>query len=233
MSFDFQRFTKNALKLGDLKAVEVFDSIRKQEESGRSLSERQLKFLMTLALRNSDAAVEASEEFALRMEADYDFREDARIIANYYKKQVQYFAMASTAELILKYLKGESTLLPTYSEYKRIRDNKYAEKVLKSAKTPPIWNAGGLVCIRANARNVRYNGMGTAGQFYHRYHNPTAPKLTEVTCMIVAVDSRPITDALQYHPKQGGTRWYKLMPLGMTVTVEVMERDLKKTKKLS
>ena len=233
MGFDFKRFTKNALKLGDHKAVEVFDSIRKQEESGHKLSERQLVFLASLALRNSDAAVEASEEFALQMECDYDFREDARIIANYYKGQVQYFAMASTAELILKYLKGESTLLPTYSEYKRIRHNKYADKVMESAKTPPIWNAGDLVCIRANARKIRYNGMGSAGQFYHRYNNPTAPKITEITCMIVAVDSRPINEALQYHPKQGGCRWYKLMPLGMGATIEVMERDLKKTKKLS
>ena len=234
MSFDFAKFRKNAATLGDYKAVEIFDSIRKQEESGHKLSERQLAFLASLALRNSDAAVEASEDFALQMECDYDFREEARIVAQYYRKQVKYFALASTANLILGYLDGKCSVLPTYSEYKRIRDNKYAKNVLESAQKPELWKVGDLVNIRASCEHICWQNNLDRNLFrqYGYRKDEAKPRLYDCTFMIIAVNPRPIEKSLKYSEKNGGCRYYKLMPLGMTVTVDVMERDLKKPKKI-
>ena len=234
MSFDFAKFRKNAATLGDYKAIEVFDSIEKQEKGGRKLSDRQLNFLMSLALRNSDAAVEASKEFALRMEADYDFREEARIVAQYYSKQVKYFALASTANLILGYLDGKCSVLPTYSEYKRIRDNKYAKNVLESAQKPELWTVGDLVNIRASCAHICWNNNLDRNLFrqYGYRKDESKPRIYDCTFMIIAANPRPIEKSLKYSEKNGGCRYYKLMPLGMSVTVDVMERDLKKTKKI-
>ena len=46
--------------------------------------------------------------------------------------------------------------------------------------------------------------------------------------MVFAVDHKPIVKALSYNKSSGGTRYYKLLPVGMAQTIEAMECDLKK-----
>tara|TARA_X000001388_G_scaffold75712_1_gene71159 strand:- start:17 stop:724 length:708 start_codon:yes stop_codon:yes gene_type:complete len=235
MSFNFAKFRKNAHILGDIKAIEIFNSIEDQQKDGRKLSERQLDFLMSLALRNSDAVVAAAGEYSVKMKIDNDFREDARIIAEYYKKQLQYYKLASTAMMILKYLDGKSETLPSYSDFKRIRDNKYAKNVLDSSKGPSVWGVGDLVNIRASCNHICWNNPHDISLFSRGgyYADGEKPQLYEQTFMIIAENSRPIVKSLKYSENKGGCRYYKLMPLGMSVKIDVMERDLKKPKKVS
>ena len=46
--------------------------------------------------------------------------------------------------------------------------------------------------------------------------------------MVLAVGHRPIDKALAYNEKSGGTRYYKLLPVGHAQPVEVLECDIKK-----
>ena len=61
-------------------------------------------------------------------------------------------------------------------------------------------------------------------QYYWRLEN-------EKVYTIIQVNSRPIDKALGYKEKQGGARYYRLLMLGSTQIVDVLEQDLKKVPK--
>jgi len=92
-------------------------------------------------------------------------------------------------------------------------NNKYAEKVWKSHTTPPLWSVGDMATLRANPK-------GTYSWHYQR--------VSLTSLMIIEVDSKPIDKALTYNKSSGGTRYYKVLPVGLPQPIDIMECDLKK-----
>ena len=98
-------------------------------------------------------------------------------------------------------------------------ENKYAQNILASIRSEPKFEVGELVQLRANVSRDNFKGSHLSAQ--------------AKAFMVVEVGSRPVTRALSYDEKRGGTRWYKLLVMGSTDTIEVIEKELKRpTKKL-
>ena len=113
-----------------------------------------------------------------------------------------------------------------------------------SHNNAPLWKPGDLVMIRkASSMNADYKGAGVALDairiMERDYYSPrlsledaakeaAKPYKWDIPMTIIQVDSKPISKAMTYKAKAGGTRWYTVLPLGYAFTIKVMERDLKK-----
>ena len=108
---------------------------------------------------------------------------------------------------------------PHLPSIKKMMENKYAQNILASIRSEPKFEVGELVQLRANVSRDNFKGSHLSAQ--------------AKAFMVVEVGSRPVTRALSYDEKRGGTRWYKLLVMGSTDTIEVIEKELKRpTKKL-
>ena len=116
----------------------------------------------------------------------------------------------------------QAPTLPPKASVMKMMNNPYAEKVKDSAKSKPLWSVGQLVSCRSTASG-RFHVVSGDGQFW----SPAG----DAVYTIIEVDSRDIDKALTYKPKRGGARYYRLLMLGSTRVIDVMECDLKNVKK--
>tara|TARA_B100000519_G_C14204030_1_gene419370 strand:+ start:151 stop:924 length:774 start_codon:yes stop_codon:yes gene_type:complete len=116
----------------------------------------------------------------------------------------------------------QAVTLPPKVSVMKMMNNPYAEKVKNSAKSKPLWSVGQLVSCRSTASG-RFHVVSGDGQYWNNEGDGVYT--------IIEVDSRDIDKAITYKPKQGGARYYRLLMLGSTRVIDVMECDLKKVKK--
>jgi len=197
---------------------EVVESFRKNLLKWGSLSERQVSYFDSIAAGYTDEVLQKRAGFGRKLKEDKTFRERVRITAQYYLRTGYYRNIATNA---IVFLDGGGSTPPDYSDVDKMLNNKYAERLWESYKSEPKYSVGEMVQIRASPSRDNVKGTLTTVGRNHRWNKPT-------TFLIVEVDSSPISRSLTYDVKKGGTRWYKLLPLGSTDTIEVIERELKR-----
>jgi hypothetical protein len=128
-------------------------------------------------------------------------REILMVCAKYYIENPPYFS-----ELCHRIISDKS-FVPTEEQYRRITENRYAEKVLQSYYSDPAFAAGQLVCRR---KSITIEGCPS----------------TQLPMTVIEVNVEPIVSAAK-----GGKR-YRLLPLGKTRSIVMEERHLKKFHKI-
>lgn len=204
---------KIATTLGNRKDAYMLSSFLKQRER-KKLSERQEWYLQKLVERNSEQTIrsrqDAQNQWTNEWLSDDQFREKAKVIAEYYLRS-GYFRDIAMA--VKDWRPDNGVILPPKHKIERMVNNKYAEKVWKSHTTPPLWAVGDMATLRANIRGT-----------YPWLYRP----VSQTSLMIIEVDSKPIDKALTYNKSSGGTRYYKVLPVGLTQPIDILECDLKK-----
>lgn len=233
----------NAAKLNNLRDMEILQSFLTQYKQRGTLTARQESFAKVLIERNSDEIIRKSAEY-LGDFKDETLKAEAIAVCKYYTAS-QYYRQGSICKRLLEWFENPDTAIPpTYPEWQRIFENKYAKLVRDSHNNAPLWKPGDLVMIRkASAENVDYKGAGRVLDVIRiaerHYYSPrlsaedkdkeaAKPYIWDIPMTIIQVDSKPISKAMTYKAKAGGTRWYTVLPLGFPFTIKVMERDLKK-----
>jgi len=164
---------------------------------------------------------EERQEWAKELKSDPGLQADILAVSDYYLAAGYY---RNTARNCISWLNGgdQAAILPTKTSVMKMINNPYADKVKKSNSSAPIWSIGQLVCCRSTA-NGRFHLISGDGQYWRH--------AGDGVYTIIQVDSRPIDKALSYKAKQGGARYYRLLMLGSTRIIDVMEMDLKKVQK--
>ncbi len=217
----------NALLDQDLsnKHREVVNSFRKNLLKWGSLSDRQVSYLDSIAANYTPEKLQERASFARRLRTDEDYRERVRVVAEYYQRTGYYRGAASSG---LAYLNCPDKGLvnpPRFEDVEKMLNNKYAQNILESHFSEARFAVGEMVQIRASLTRDNVKG-GPNNKENPLYWSKN--KLKEATFLVVEVDSSPINRSLTYDDKKGGTRWYSLLPLGSTNTIEVIERELKR-----
>ena len=200
---------------------DIVDSFRKNLLKYGSLTGRQVDYFHKIASNYTDEALQREADFYRKLKEDQDFRERLRVVAEYYQRTGYYRSVAYTT---LQHLSNPSGWqAPDSRQVIKMMDNKYAKNVVASYFGEQKFAVGDLVQLRA-----------TVGKDTIRGEHSTIRKLftngdwKKASFIVVEVNSSPITRSLSYDEKKGGTRWYSLLPLGDTSTIEVIERDLKR-----
>jgi hypothetical protein len=199
---------------------EVVNSFRKNLLKWGSLSERQTSYFDSIAANYTPAKLQERASFIRRLRTDEDYRERVRVVAEYYGRSGYYRGAATDTLAYLnlsesKYPDKSIVSPPKYEDVEKMLNNKYAQNILESHFSPVRFAVGEMVQIRASPSRDNVKG----GFFRCKKGS---------TFLIVEVDSSPISRSLTYDAKKGGTRWYKLLPLGSTDIIEVIERELKR-----
>ena len=164
---------------------------------------------------------EANQAWADELKADESLQADILAVSNYYLGAGYY---TNTARNCISWLMAgdRAAILPPKASVMKMMNNPYAEKVKNSAKSKPLWSVGQLVSCRSTASG-RFHLVSGDGQYWRNSGDGVYT--------IIEVDSRDIDKALTYKPKRGGARYYRLLMLGSTRVIDVMETDLKKVQK--
>ena len=220
--------SENAVKMGRLRDASVLDDMQRSIKVYGRLTERQIRYAQTLIDKNSSEAIlkelERDAGWGRELESNQELREKGKVIARYYIKTGYYRDIATDT---LAFLSGQSSTPPRRQGFMRMVVNKYADKVWESYKSPPKWKVGDLVTIRKSCKGELPYVNGIARTPWQA-ENSNLPCIYDLSYMIVAVDSKPIAQAYTYSKTAGGTRYYKLLPVGMSVQLDIMECNLKK-----
>ena len=204
----------------------LYSMLRQRQR--KPLSPRQQSFLEVLVERNSDTAIqqkrEAQSEWETEWAEQHELRAKAEVIAEYYLR-AGYFREIAMG--IKDWTPDNNVILPPRHKIEKMLSNKYAEKVWTSHTAPPKWAVGDMVTLRKQLKGVVPTGF-VPDASYQRLYAQDKPVYSETSFMVLAVGHRPIDKALAYNEKSGGTRYYKLLPVGYTQPVEVLECDIKK-----
>ena len=223
---------KAAEEMGAIRSLNTMADMKTQLESRGALSDRQWDYLHSLVVQHTEDKLQEFRNYKQRFAEDKEWSEKIRVISDYYLNSGDgYFKKtAFKAKLALGFREENLEIpdrhLPDYNSLQRMLNNKYADKVWESHKSPALYQAGDLVQIRSTGVN-RIWGQ----RKYTQEKMAGIENLNSHPCLIIKVDSRPISQALQYKPKQGGTRVYRVMPIGSTLMYDILECDLKKNRK--
>jgi hypothetical protein len=121
-----------------------------------------------------------------------------RIAVEYYS-YTEYYSRTVNAVL------ADSSFVPSEKDYRKIVENKYAQKVIEILAEDPLYPVGSLVQVRKTARKHAYS--------------------LRDRCALVVVNDGPVRSAAK------GSRTYTILPFGESNTVTVEERWLKKARK--
>tara|TARA_R100001082_G_C4322188_1_gene141648 strand:+ start:155 stop:841 length:687 start_codon:yes stop_codon:yes gene_type:complete len=205
--------------LGDEYAVRVLTSMSEKLMKWGKLTLRQTDFARSLIERNSPEAVEAQNTWISRINSDKELQERVEVIANYYSTTTYFSA---TCRDYLTWLKEkDNKWLPSERSIMKMIDNKFSNKVWESHKGQQKWNVGDLVQARQNA-----DIQPVTREFWmHR------GECRNWIWMVVEANSRPIDRSIGYNEKKGGARYYRLLKLGGTQQIDVIECELKRVPK--
>ena len=176
------------------------ESLTEQVASGRNLSPRQFEILGKIEGEHSDEAINAAASW------DSDFSDDMRerltTAARYYRR-TGYFTNLVDRALTPD---GRPTpFIPTEKQYRKITENKYAQKVLGAHFDTPKYTAGSMVQLRPSAG------------YLHRAKAMGKP------CVVITT-SEPIVSACK------GAKMYRILPIGSATMITIEERHIKKAR---
>jgi len=208
-----------ASNVGDDYSARVLISMSEKLMKWGKLTLRQTDFARSLIDRNSPEAVQSKSDWVERVKNDTELQERIKVIANYYAS-TQYFS--ATSRDYLSWLKErEDKWLPSEHSTMKMIDNKFSNKIWESHKGKQIWNVGDLVQARQNA------AIQPASREFWLHHG----ECRDWVWMIVEANSRPIDRSVGYDEKKGGARYYRLLKLGGTQQIDVIECELKRVPK--
>lgn len=174
------------------------ESILQQLASGRTLSARQKTQLEKIKDQFNDEKMAARKEWLKNWDADKAERWDIALkyyaTGTYFRRQVERHA-------------ADPTVVPTWNDYQRIVENKYATKILKGWYDAPKFPPGTLVALSSGS---------TRGQ------RESCPfDLATVISTNVSIPTSPAR----------GNKTYKLLPLGKAKPFLCEERQIKRAPK--
>lgn len=156
-----------------------------------------------------------------RFEQDYsdELRLTALRCARYYDVQhPRYYG-----DVVDKVLNDPSNHTLNYNEFNKMCNNKYAKKILAAYDTPHKFSSGDMVQIRSNNRIDIANTNTKDGHVAKGTRSTW--RLANKVCMVVEVDSKPITRPAK------GARVYKVLIIDETSPIYAHESDLKKVRR--
>lgn len=190
---------------GDKWTHDFAGSLLSDVRRGKSLSQRQMEVLVKVEARHTDASVTERQNW----EANFtpEMREKMQVVARYYRASGQYYR-----DLVQKVL-SDSDFVPSHHQWKKLMENKYAQKVLSSTFSEPKYNVGQLVAYRSSAKRI------VNGNLVHVYGEKRLAK-----GFIVAVGAHEVVSAAN------DSKVYTVLFIGDTAPTLVEERFLKKAK---
>ena len=208
-------------RAGDNYAGRILLSMSDKLMKWGKLTLRQTDFARSLIERHSPEATEAKRKWADRIKGDKELQEKIEVIANYYSNTTYFSATCGDCLSWLKH--KEDKWLPSEHSISKMIDNEYSNKVWASHKGQQIWNAGDLVQVRQNAAIQHRHIAPDFLQHRNEYR--------DWVWVIVEANSRPIDRSIGYNEKKGGARYYRLLKLGGTQQIDVIECELKRVPK--
>lgn len=172
-------------------------SVVQQVVSGRQLSDRQNEILGQIKDRYSDTAIQSFHDF--RDTFNDGLREDWRVLMTYYHSLPERYFVKQVTE----FFADPENHVPSQRDYERIRNNKYANKILLGWNSEPQWQSGEMVSLRDTAPRLTSK------------HFPTNLGL------VIRSNSRVPQNACV------GNKLYEVLPIGGVAPVEIEERYLK------
>ena len=173
----------------------VLESMLDQANRRGKLSEKQVKFYNSIASNYTENALAEKREW----EAGFVGKklDDLMIIARYYKAQGSYFLA-----LVEKILSDDS-YIPNKSQYRKLCENKYAQKVLTEHYKEPKFEVGQQVYLVSKAP------CAPSGSFFTR------------GAIVLRANAGPIQNSCK------GAKKYLVLPIGEPHGVVIEERWLK------
>ena len=186
------------------------ESILSQLDRGRELSDKQISTATKVVQRNGPEAQAVHDEWQHVYEND--FKDEAMVLARYYKT-TGYFT-----DLTNDILAG---IVPDMRGYTKMSGNKYAQKVIETHRTKPIYESGTLVEPRASVGmvNIRYGEVKNSALSY-----VSARAFKSKGGIVLCV-----TDEIRSAAR--GAKTYKILPIGSSIPVFVEERHIKLKRK--
>ena len=216
LSQQLQEGINNATLLGNTRAVNVLTDMSASLKKWKRLTAGQIRYATSLVNQCNPEQIALNDEWAEKCNSkeNASLRAEALVVAQYYLSTAYYNSPASDV------VQGR---VPRREQFNRMFDNPYAKKVLESAKSEPVWNVGDLVQLRSTSSGRYHRAAG-------KWDYTVARKVYDHVYTIIKVDSRPIDRPLKYNKKTGGSRYYRLLPLGGIHQIDAMECDLKKAR---
>mgnify|MGYP005823245759 CR=1 FL=1 len=172
------------------------ESIKEQVDRRGSLSPKQLEIFAKSEAKCTSDAVEESKSWAKLYQTQY---KDIAIACARYYKSAGYFTNLATEVL------ENPEFIPSRQAYKKMCENKYAQKVLATLNATPLYGIGSTILMRSPA--ISYSNR----------------RLDGVPCLVLEILSEVLTSA------KGGKR-YKVLPYGEGMPLVLEERQIKKCK---
>ena len=177
------------------------ESVMQQISKGRTLSTKQVD-----VVHRVEAKIEKATKGDPEWEAEWSEEKarDFKIAVNYYdSSDVRYYSQ------ILDWAIANPDAIVPRSFYKKLVENKYAQKIINAVTSIPKYDAGSSVMLRATARQgVDYNIWN---------------KLRDTLLFVIEPTGRAVNAA-------AGCRIYSILPSQSHEVVEIEERYLKKWK---
>ena len=169
------------------------ESVLGQARQGYTLSPRQLEVIAKLESENTPSHIAERKAFADRyVDESSGLRERATIAAKYYLT-TPYFR-----DIAIQVVEN-ADFIPTFSQYNKIVENKYAKKILAGYFAEPKFPTGSLIQFRA-----------------------TSPTKANKKAMVISDNHRtPVSPS-------AGNKVYQVLPIGESVPVVIEEKHLKK-----
>jgi hypothetical protein len=172
----------------------VLQSMLDQATRRGRLSDKQVKFYKSIASNYTENALADKREW----EATFVGKklEDLRVIARYYKTQGSYFLA-----LVDKILSDEE-YIPNRSQYRKLCENKYAQKVLTEHYKEPRFDVGQQVYLVSKSPYSRAPGLRRGA-------------------IVLRANAEPIENSCK------GAKKYLVLPIGEPHGIVIEERWLK------
>mgnify|MGYP003147512263 FL=1 len=196
---------ENLLKSDKLSGWEqgFCESIHNQLNRGRKLSSKQINLIHKIE-GNVAKLVIGYDQWIKQW--DEEKRKVWNIALDYYQRERIYFQ----AEVYKR--KDNPEYIPPQRTFKKITENKYAQKIINELTKKPAFDPGSMVAIRSGC-DARDLGL---------LHSQMKELKSVPLFVMAALDS--VGAAAK------GSREYTILPAGWTKTIKVQERYIKKAK---
>jgi hypothetical protein len=176
------------------------ESLTEQVASGRNISAKQIETLEKIEGEHSTEAMNAAASWDGGF--NDDMRERLTVVSRYYRRE-GYFTNLVDRALTPD---GQATaFIPTEKQYRKITENKYAQKVLGAHYDTPKYLPASMVQLRPSAG------------YLHRSKAMGKP------CVVIAT-TEPVVSACK------GAKMYRILPIGSATMITIEERHIKKAR---
>ena len=175
---------------------------------GPRLSDGQMRTLEKIEAEHSDEAMERIAGFVERWKNDTDkTRTNFHRVIDYYRAEAMYWR--KTVHAVDDAAAAGKEYIPDLETWKRVVQNKYAQKVIAGYEQPPLYPVGSMVSQRAG------------GFVRNPYQRPSRSAVKLVPLIIISTDETIVSAAK-------GNKRYKVLPVGSETTTVCEERDIKR-----